>query len=212
MLSRPRLRELESVVRTAVISEIPGEVVECGTAAGGSAALMALWLKRLQSQKKIYVFDTFEGLPAPTTQDPDYNKALPWTGKCRGDLDQVHGLFRDLEVLDRAVFVKGLFQDTLPTFDCPPIAVLHLDGDWYESTMTCLRHLWDHVSPGGYVQIDDYGAWQGCKKAVDEFLTDRGIREPLKVIDFTARSIRKPADCLSPGSQVLGDPQVGLTA
>jgi O-methyltransferase len=191
-LSKERLLNLETAVRMVVRNGVPGDVVECGCAEGGSAALMALWLERLKSPKRVYLFDTFEGLPPPTLDDPEYDKAVGWTGKCRGSLDQVQGLFRDLGVFDRAVFVKGLFQATLPTYDIPPIALLHLDGDWYESTKVCLDHLWDRLSPGGVLQIDDYGAWEGCRKAVDEFIHLRGIKAELKVIDYTGRSLVKP--------------------
>jgi hypothetical protein len=96
-------------------------------------------------------------------------------------------------VFDRAIFVKGLFQDTLPTYDIPPISLLHLDGDWYDSTMTCLNHLWDKVSPGGIVQIDDYGSWQGCRKAVDEFMDRHEINDQLHFIDRNGRYLIKAA-------------------
>lgn len=192
MVSPSRLAALERGVRAVVREGVPGDVVECGTARGGSAALMALWLKRLDSPKKVFVFDTFEGLPPPTAEDPDFERAVQFTGLCRGELDEVKDLFRRLGVLDRAVFVKGKFQDTLPTFEAPPVALLHLDADWYESTMVCLNHLWDRVSPGGIVQLDDYGSWEGCKKAADEFLAARGVTEAPRYIDRQGRWLRKP--------------------
>jgi len=173
---------------------VVGHIVECGTAEGGSAALLALWLRRLKSTKRIYVFDTFEGLPSPTYKDPDYEEAVGWTGKCRGGLVQVQSLFRRLGVLDRAVFVKGKFQDTFSTYDIPPIALLHLDCDWYESTMTCLKHLWDRVSVGGIIHIDDYGDWKGCRKAVDEFLESRCITDRMRSIDSGAVWLMKPGN------------------
>ena len=177
MLPRERLIALERAVCDIVRRQVPGDVVECGSAEGGSAALLALWLRRFRSNKRIFVFDTFEGLPPPTFQDPDYDEAVPWTGKCRGDLEHVQELFKQLGVLDRAVFVKGKFQDTLPTYNIPAIALLHLDCDWYDSTMTCLQHLWDHLSPGGILVIDDYSDWQGCRRAVEEFFESRRITD-----------------------------------
>jgi hypothetical protein len=183
MLSPTRLRNLERSVRRVVREGIEGDLVECGTCEGGSAALMALWLQRLGSDRKIHVFDTFEGLPPPSANDPDQERGQKWTGKCRGELEQVRGVFRQLGVLDRAIFIKGLFQDTFPTYDFPPIALLHLDADWYDSTMICLQHLWDRVSPGGIIQIDDYHAWEGCRKAVDEFMATRKIVAKLHRLD-----------------------------
>ncbi len=70
------------------------------------------------------------------------------------------------------IYHKGWFQDTLPIADTPEIAVLRLDGDWYASTRVSLKHLYDRVVPGGFVIIDDYGCYDGCRKAVDEFLAD----------------------------------------
>jgi O-methyltransferase len=194
MLSAERLLNLEWSVARVVREGVPGDLVECGTAKGGSAALLALSLRRLKAARKVYIFDTFEGLPPPTPEDPDYNKALPYEGQCRGELKDVQKLFEKLGVLNYAVFVKGRFQDTLPVTQLPPISLLHLDGDWYDSTMVCLEHLWDRVSPGGIVQIDDYGAWEGCRKAVDEFFQRRNSVQTLHTIDDTGRWLKKAAN------------------
>ena len=72
------------------------------------------------------------------------------------------------------------------------IAVLHLDGDWYDSVKVCLEHFYDRVSPGGIIQIDDYGHWQGARKAVDEFMATRHITVPLRYLDYTGRQLVKP--------------------
>jgi len=194
MLSPSRLKALERSIRSVVNGGIPGDVVECGAAAGGSAALLAVWLRRLKSTKTLYLFDTFEGLPSPNENDPDYDRAAMWTGKCRGELEQVESLLSRLNVLDRAVLIKGKFQETLPTFDVTPLSFVHLDGDWYDSTRVCLEHLWDRISPGGILQIDDYGAWQGCQRAVDEFLEQRGLINSLQWIDKEGRWILKQTE------------------
>jgi len=70
--------------------------------------------------------------------------------------------------------------------------VLHLDGDWYESVRVCLEYLYDRVTPGGVIQIDDYGHWEGARRAVDEFISNRGIRAPLRQLDYTGRQLIKP--------------------
>jgi hypothetical protein len=88
--------------------------------------------------------------------------------------------------------VKGLFQDTLPSSNIGPIALLHIDGDWYESVRVCLEELYGQVSPGGIIQFDDYGYWQGARKAVDEFLAKRGAASLLQRIDYSGRSLVKP--------------------
>jgi hypothetical protein len=140
-----------------------------------------------------WLFDTFEGLPAPTSQDPDFEIANLFTGTCLGTLDEVQHLFGELHVEDRVHFVKGLFQETLPTASVSEIALLHIDGDWYESVKTCLDNLYDKVVPGGIIQFDDYGYWKGARKAVDEFIDARKIRAPLTRLDYSGRLLFKPA-------------------
>jgi len=192
MSGNTRLRGLHAAVRRVTARHIPGDVVECGTARGGSAALMGLALKEAGAARTLWVFDTFEGIPAPTVADPDHEIAALYTGAFRGGLEEVQDLFRRLGILDRAKLVKGLFQDTVPRADVRAIAVLHLDGDWYDSVKVCLEHLYDRVSPGGIIQIDDYGHWQGARKAVDEFMTARHITVPLRYLDYTGRQLVKP--------------------
>jgi len=192
LLSNARLRGLYRAVNHAEAHSIEGDVVECGTARGGSAALMGLTLKKLKTNRNLWVFDTFEGLPAPTMADPDYEAASHYTGECRGELKEVEQLFQQFEIRKETRFVKGLFQDTLPVCDVEKIAVLHLDGDWYESVKTCLDHLYDRVSVGGIIQIDDYGHWAGARKAVDEFMRERRIKSPLRYLDYTGRQLIKP--------------------
>jgi hypothetical protein len=185
-LSPARLRNLEQLSRR--VGRLAGCFAECGVALGGSALLLAMLARR--QRRETWLFDTFEGLPAPTANDPDFAKASEWTGRCRGELGQIRSLFQRYGLWDRTRAVKGLFQDTLPGLNVPPIALLHLDGDWYDSTMTCLTHLWPKVVSGGCVQFDDYFYWQGCRKAVDEYF--HGTRLTLHPIDDIGAWIQKP--------------------
>ena len=169
MVSYPRLRSLYYGLTDVILRGIPGDIVECGTARGGSAALMALLLAELASNRRLWAFDTFEGIPAPTLDDPDYEVAKAFTGHFRGDLEGVKELFQKLQIEQMVQFVKGRFQDTLPSAEVGSIALLHLDGDWYESTKCCFEHLYDKVSPGGFIQIDDWGYWAGARKATTDF-------------------------------------------
>jgi O-methyltransferase len=137
-------------------------------------------------------FDTFKGLPPPTAEDPDFEIADLFTGDCVGTVDEVPCLFERLQVSTGVQLVEGLFQDTLPVAPIQHIAILHIDGDWYESVKACLENLYDKVTPGGVVQLDDYGYWKGARKAVDEFLYKRGIREPLRTLDYSGRLLLKP--------------------
>jgi hypothetical protein len=194
MCSNARLRGLYRAVRYVAEKRVGGDLVECGSARGGSAALMVLTSRHLGERRKIWLFDTFEGLPAPTSDDPDYEVASLFTGDCVGTLNEVRTLFERLHVAADARFVKGLFQETLHKSHIPAIAVLHIDGDWYESVKVCLDELYDKVAPGGVIQFDDYGYWEGARRAVDEFLKRREINLPLLRLDYSGRFLIKPTD------------------
>ncbi len=190
MVSYACLRALRNAIRFAVANNIPGDVVECGVAKGGSAILMGLALKRLEAARKLWLFDTFDGIPAPTTNDPDFSLASSYTGQFRGTTEEVSQRLSETGFLDRTVLVKGLFQDTLRRPEVERIAVMHLDGDWYDSIKVCLDSLFERVSPGGIVQIDDYGTWAGTRKATDEFVENHSLK--LHYIDHAGRQIVKP--------------------
>jgi len=195
MCSNARLRGLHRAIRHVVADRVPGAVVECGTARGGSAALMALTLKQLgDTERPVWVFDTFEGIPAPTPEDPDCEIAELYTGAFVGTIEEVSTSFRRLEILPQTRLIKGLFDDTLRSANVGPIAVLHIDGDWYASVKTCLENLYDRVVEGGVIQFDDYGYWQGARKAVDEFLANRSISPRLERLDYSGRQLIKCSD------------------
>ena len=183
MVSTERLWGLYNAVMSAIENEVLGDIVECGAARGGSAALMGLVLKGMGSDKTLWVCDTFEGIPAATADDPP--EAMAYTGQLRGDIEDVESLFSQLGIMGNCKLAKGLFQDTLPTLGVGAISVLHLDGDWYESTKCGLECLYDKVSPGGFIQIDDYGHWAGCQKAAKEFFFRRAFMPDLKFLDYT---------------------------
>lgn len=190
MCSNARLRGLHRAVKHVVANNISGDVVECGTARGGSAALMSLTLKQLgTSERMMWVFDTFEGLPSPTVNDPDYDIAKLYTGTCLGTIEDVTASFQRLEIYPQTKLVKGLFQDTLLAANIGSIAVLHIDGDWYDSVKTCLESLYDKVTEGGIIQIDDYGFWKGARRAVDDFFVSRSIVPKMKRLDYSGRQL-----------------------
>jgi len=153
---------------------------------------MGLTLKELRVSRTLWVLDTFEGLPPPSRHDPDWEIADSYTGSCRASVNEVEALFKNLGILEYCRLIKGYFQETLPTCGAEIISVLHIDGDWYESVKVCLDQLYDRVSPGGVIQIDDYGHWRGARKAVDEFLSSRSIKVPLRRLDYTGRQLIKP--------------------
>jgi hypothetical protein len=169
---------------------IPGDFIECGVAQGGCSALMATVAGTDPQGRRMWLFDSFQGLPDPTDKDFDQRKELTGEhirplvrGSCLGTKDQVEALLFSKFGLDRdsVCLVEGWFQDTLPIYKdrIGQIALLRIDGDWYESTLCCLENLYGLVSPGGWIIIDDYGVCFGCKKAVHEFLDSIGLNPQL---------------------------------
>jgi len=169
----PRDRFVDTLMLAASI-RIPGCVVECGVWKGGVIAGIA---DVLGPGRTYYLFDSFEGLPP--AQAIDGPAALRWQSdtespyyfdNCTADAEFARTAM-SRSPAERVVIAKGWFQDTLSGFvPDQPIAFLHLDADWYDSTMQCLNALYDHVAIGGVIVIDDYYAWDGCSRAVHEFL------------------------------------------
>lgn len=189
MCSYARLQSLHRAVRYIEKNNIPGDIVECGVAYGGSAALMAL--SSTGHARNLWMFDTFQGLPQPSPENPDHPIASAYAGAFRASLEEVRASFRKLGIDGHVIMVQGLFEETLPGCGIKSIALLHVDGDWYESVRATLEHLYDRVSPGGIVQFDDYGHWAGARRAIDEFIKERGITQPLRRIDFSGRQLTK---------------------
>lgn len=208
-LSEQRLYSLFSLAKKVCVDNIPGNFVECGVADGGSTALMAAVMKRYSKLPRIlYAFDSFEGLPEPTEEDK-YNGVAAelegWgKGSCAAPESKVLNLCTQLGVSDVVRTVKGYFQDTLPQFRNPVgvIALLHADGDWYESTKVILEQFFDRVVNDGFIQVDDYGEWEGCKKALHEFEAQNHLQFNLNKIDYTGVWFTTP-------NQFLLNPNVG---
>ena len=154
---------------------IKGSVVECGVWRGGMIAGIA---KRLGSERRYYLFDSFEGLPEPEVIDGE--GALAWArdtegawyyDNCKAEIEFAQSAMKSSKV-DSYVCIKGWFDVTVPSYNFDDkISLLRLDGDWYESTMTCLKALYPQVSQNGYIIIDDYYAWDGCSRAVHDYLS-----------------------------------------
>ena len=143
--------------------------------------------------RRVWVADSFEGLPPPNEQDyPADRKDKHHTyDELRISLEQVQANFKAYGLLDDQVrFLKGWFKDTMPSAPIEKLAVLRLDGDMYESTIQVLEPLYDKLSPGGFLIVDDY-ALPGCRKAVEDFRTARSIAEPIETIDDIGAFWRK---------------------
>jgi glycosyltransferase involved in cell wall biosynthesis/predicted O-methyltransferase YrrM/tetratricopeptide (TPR) repeat protein len=199
LLSQERLFSLYSLTKQICLDDIPGNIVECGAYKGGSTALLAAVVQRYtQRPRLVYAFDTFAGMPEPTEADRHQGipaNDTPWgAGTLKAPLtENLQIICRTLGVSEIVRPVPGLFADTLPaTKDAiGHIALLHADGDWYESTLDIFTNLYDNVVPDGLIQIDDYGHWEGCRKAIHEFERQRHESFGLRVIDMTGVWVRK---------------------
>jgi hypothetical protein len=200
-----RLQALVDAVRYCVSRDVPGAFAECGVWKGGSMLAMALTLQELGStDRDLYLYDTFEGMTEPTEADVSAYSAPAldtWTdAQERGEsafpeLADAAGFdertVRELIVAtgypaERVHVAVGPVEHTLPEHAPPALALLRLDTDWYESTRHELEHLYPRLSDGGVLLIDDYGHWEGARRAVDEYFA---ARDPLLLarIDYTGR-------------------------
>jgi glycosyltransferase involved in cell wall biosynthesis/predicted O-methyltransferase YrrM len=199
LLSEARLFSLYSLAKQICLEDVPGNFVECGSYKGGSAALLAVVIQRYSSRPRlVYACDTFEGMPEPTEFDRHNGISANLTGFGVGTLkapisENLDSICQFLKVNDIVVPVKGLFAQTLPQYksEIGNIALLHADGDWYESTMDIFNMLYESVVPNGIIQVDDYGHWEGCKKALHEFEHLRKERFLLHQIDYTGVWFKK---------------------
>jgi O-methyltransferase len=191
-------------ISTLVLAEqsktIQGCVVECGVWKGGMAAgLVAV----LGTDREYFLLDSFKGLPP--VKEIDGPAAMRWQSATHAPT-YFNNCAAPAEFADQAMklaganryrLVKGWFDDTLSAFDCnQPIAFLHLDADWYDSTMACLRRFFDQVSEGGVIVLDDYYVWDGCSRALHDFLSSRSAVERISSLGNVCylKKAKSPAD------------------
>jgi hypothetical protein len=194
MVPMARLNNLQACVEDVIKNKVPGDLIETGVWRGGSTIFMRAILKAYGvTDRDVWVADSFEGLPEPDEEKypleakahagPVMNKLY---NHLASGIDEVKSNFQAFGMLDDQVrFLKGWFKDTLPDAPIKKLAVMRLDGDYYESTMDALKNLYHRLSVGGFVIIDDYGeeTWTYCKKAVEDFRTEKGITDPLVRVD-----------------------------
>ena len=189
MIGLKRLDQLAACVTDVCEQGIPGDLLEAGVWRGGACILMRGVLAALGDEtRKVWVADSFEGLPKPDSVKYPADKDDPhWTfSQLAVGIDEVRENFRRYDLLDSQVeFLKGWFSETLHAAPIDRLAVLRVDGDMYGSTMDVLSALYDKVSVGGYVVVDDYGAVTSCRQAVEDFRAMRSIDSPIDWIDWT---------------------------
>jgi O-methyltransferase len=187
MIGLRRLDNLHSCIQQVIRENVPGDFIETGVWRGGACIFMRAALKAYGDRtRRVWVADSFEGLPKPDGRYGQDKGDRHWkkSDVLGVSLEQVKANFSRYGLLDDQVqFLKGWFKDTLPAAPIEKLAILRLDGDMYASTMDSLTNLYERLSVGGFVIIDDYGEIKSCREAVEDFRKSRGIATPVIVID-----------------------------
>jgi O-methyltransferase len=190
MIGMVRLNCIQECLETALRDEVPGDLLEAGVWRGGAVILMRAVLKvHGVVDRTVWAADSFRGLPPPDASSFTQDLALDLSGfaELAVSLEQVKSNFSRYGLLDEQVaFLEGWFKDTLPAAPIDRLAVLRLDGDYYESTIEVLESLYHKVSPGGFVIVDDYLHLDACKQAVDDFRAAFSIRDEIVEADWNS--------------------------
>jgi O-methyltransferase len=184
MIGMKRLTNIQECFETVVREKIPGDLIETGVWRGGATILMKGLVKYHNEPRKVFVADSFEGLPKPdpkySADSGDIHHTLNFLAV---DVETVKNNFRAYDLLDDdVVFVKGFFETSLKDAPIDKLCILRLDGDMYSSTIQVLDQLYSKVSPGGFVIVDDW-TLTGCRKAIIDFRATHGITAPMVAID-----------------------------
>lgn len=187
MVGEKRMNNFRTLIERVIEEKVSGDIIETGVWRGGAcimarAVLMAYGI----TDRKIILADSFEGLPPPYGKAYPADKDATWheMTPLAVSLEDVRENFKKFDFLDdQVVFLKGWFKDTMPLVESKKIAVLRLDGDMYESTITVLDSLYDKVTAGGWVIVDDYDLVPACKQAVTDFLERRKLTPKILPID-----------------------------
>jgi hypothetical protein len=194
-------KSIEYIVR----NNIPGDIAECGVWNGGAMLLAAFALRHFgDTSRKIYLYDTFAGMPRPEAVDKRWDGLDPlptWESHQKegkqwgfgGTLEMVRAVMRGSNYPeDKLIFVEGMVEDTIPKTMSSQLALLRLDTDFYKSTYHELIHLYPTLASGGILIIDDYGQYQGSRIATDQYISENKLRVFLNRVDDNVRLVVKP--------------------
>ena len=189
MIDPLRLAMLYGLAREVSTKRIEGDIVECGVCNGGSAALMAAAVGR-DTDRRLWLYDTFEGIPAPGPRDGSL--APTYSGTLRGSIESVRTVLAKVGFpLERVVVRKGLFKSTFREPLPQHVALLHVDADWYESVLDSLRTFYPLAGEGGIIVLDDFGHWEGAREAFYDFCGEQQIKPLLERVGYTQAFWRK---------------------
>ena len=194
MVTSRNLISLYFLVTRIDNGSISGDIVECGVWNGGSTALMGFshYNKNHSLARNFWLFDSFSGLPEPSEKDGKQAKDTFYQGYCLGSEIKAKEVIQKLALpMEDFHIVPGWFNETLPRTNIDRIALLHIDADWYDSVKQVLEAYYDRVVPGGFIALDDYGYWEGCKRAVDDFFEKRSFPPDINYVSKTGIFIQK---------------------
>jgi len=203
MTSPARMASLVHAMRYVIENDIPGDITECGVWRGGSMMIIAkMLIASGDTSRSLYLYDTYEGMSEPTEADThggesaaaQLDRAPKGTGIwCEASIEDVRANVLSTGYPEENIhFLKGKVEDTIPATLPGDLALLRLDTDWYESTKHELLHLYPLLSSKGILIIDDYGYWEGARKAVDEYFAKFPQAPFLHRIDNTGRLVVNP--------------------
>jgi O-methyltransferase len=185
-----RLDDLQACVDSVVRDRVEGDLIEVGAWRGGATILMRAALDSLgdEGDRTVWVADSFQGFPDTERRSSGpagVSAQLKAFDFLAVPMEEVRDNFARFGLEHGVRFVAGFFEDTLPELAGRRWAIARLDGDSYEATRVALESLYPGIAPGGYLIVDDYGAVEECRRAVDEFRGEHGINEPLDAVDWT---------------------------
>jgi len=175
MTDKKRVNALINAVEYTIRKDIPGDFVECGVWRGGSIMTMIKTLQLLGVERRVWLYDTFEGMSEPTEVDTHRGKngnILMKTNpnnRCIAELDRVKKGIESLNYGGEVNYVQGKVEDTIPVTLPGKIGLLRLDTDWYESTRHEMLHLYPLLEKDGILIVDDYNWWDGSTQAINEY-------------------------------------------
>jgi O-methyltransferase len=190
MVGLGRLDDLQACVESVVADGVDGDLIEAGAWRGGASILMRATLDAAGDERTVWVADSFAGFPEADAPD-DGSLDLRDFDFLAAPLEAVRASFARLGYEERVRFVAGFFEQTLPPLADHRWAIVRLDADTYEATRLALRCLYPGLSVGGHLILDDYGSFEGCRRAVDEFRAEHAIAEPIEVVDSTCARWRR---------------------
>lgn len=197
MVGMKRLDNIQMAVETVIDNDIKGDLIETGVWRGGSVVLMkAILVANHEIKRRVFLADSFQGIPPVDLETYPDDAVHEGSDKISvledNSLSEVRDFFHRMDLLDEnVIFLEGWFEDTLPNITTDSIALLRLDGDIYKSTWEALINLYHKVSIGGFIIIDDYYSWDGCRKAVDDFRKQNAIEDKITDVDWTCIYWRK---------------------